>query len=511
MTTRLERITEHRLDSLRRIRGRGINPYPSSFHRSHTIKEALGLFEQGDDSTPMSLAGRVKAKRKMGKMTFLDIHDGSEKIQLSFRYDTASEEKYEFLQEIDIGDIIGVQGKIFRTRTGEVTLEVADFIMLCKSLRPLPEKWHGLVDAEKRYRQRYLDLISNEESRTIFIARSRIITAIREFLNEEGFMEVETPVLQPQPGGALARPFVTHHHALDEHLYLRIALELHLKRLIIGGLDRVYEMGRAFRNEGISTKHNPEFTLLECYQAYSDYNDMMKLVEDMICHIGRKVLGATRITYGDAVIDLSPPWRRLYLRQAIKDYCGIDFEDYPDAASLVSRMKDLRMEVDTSKDRGRLIDDLISTFVEPKLVQPTFLLDYPVEMSPLAKRKDGNEHLVERFEGFVGGMEVANAFTELNDPIDQRERFRRQQLLGSVAHITPEHKADLTRAATELGGEIDSEIEVADEDFLEALEYGMPPTGGLGMGIDRLVMLLTGQQSVREVILFPQLKTKQEP
>jgi len=359
--------------------------------------------------------------------------------------------------------------------------------MLCKSLRPLPEKWHGLADVEKRYRQRYLDLISNEESKNIFTLRSKIITAIRSFLDKQGFMEVETPVLQPHAGGALARPFVTHHHALDEDLYLRIALELHLKRLVVGGFDKVYEMGRAFRNEGISVRHNPEFTLLECYQAYSDYNDMMRLVEEMLAHTAREVLGDTTLACNGKTIDLGLPWQRLYLREAIKEHCGIDFEDYPDAASLRTRMTEMGMEVDPGKGRGRLIDELISTFVEPKLTQPTFLLDYPVEMSPLAKSKRGNERLVERFEGFVAGMEIANAFTELNDPVEQRERFR-QQLKEQVA---------------------DEEVELADEDFLQALEYGMPPTGGLGIGIDRLVMLLAGQQSVREVILFPQLKTKE--
>jgi lysyl-tRNA synthetase class 2 len=357
--------------------------------------------------------------------------------------------------------------------------------MLSKSLRPLPEKWHGLADVEKRYRQRYLDLISNEESRTTFVSRSRIITAARGFLDSRGFMEVETPVLQPHAGGALARPFVTHHHALDQDLYLRIALELHLKRLVVGGFDRVYEIGRTFRNEGISTMHNPEFTLLECYQAYGDYNDMMKLVEEMFSHVAKEVLGDTKITRNGQTIDLGLPWQRVSLREAIKNCCGIDFEDYPDAGALRTRMAELKMDVDPTKGKGRLIDDLISTFVEPKLIQPTFLLDYPVEMSPLAKRKRGDSQLVERFEGFVDGMEVANAFTELNDPIEQRERFR-QQLKERVG---------------------DEDVELADEDFLQALEYGMPPTGGLGMGIDRLVMLLTGQQSIREVILFPQLKT----
>jgi lysyl-tRNA synthetase class 2 len=488
MTSRLERITEQRLDSLSRIRARGIDPYPHSYHPSHTIREAITLFEQQKESAQdISLAGRIMSRRSIGKMAFLDIRDGSGKIQLSFRYDLLGKEKYEFLQDIDIGDIIGAGGRLFRTKAGELTLEVSDLVMLCKSLRPLPEKWHGLADVEKRYRQRYLDLISNEESRSIFLMRSRIITAVRSFLDSRGFVEVETPVLQPHAGGALARPFVTHHHALDQDLYLRIALELHLKRLIVGGFDRVYEIGRTFRNEGISTMHNPEFTLLESYQAYADYNDIMKLVEELFSHIAKEVLGDTRITRNGQTIDLGLPWQRISLRETIRDSCGIDFEAYPDAASLRTRMAELGIEVEQTKGKGRLIEELISTFVEPKLVQPTFLLDYPVEMSPLAKRKRGDDHLVERFEGFVDGMEVANAFTELNDPLEQRERFR-QQLKERVG---------------------DEDVELADEDFLQALEYGMPPTGGLGIGIDRLVMLLTGQQSIREVILFPQLKTKE--
>jgi len=490
MASRLERMTEQRLDSLNRIRSRGINPYPHSYHPSHTIQEAIALFighEAEASHYSVSLAGRVMARRSMGKMTFLDIRDSSGKVQLCFRYDSLGQEKYEFLDELDIGDIMGAEGKLFRTRTGEVTLEVSDFAMLCKSLRPLPEKWHGLADVEKRYRQRYLDLIANEETKNVFILRSKIITAIRSFLDKQGFIEVETPVLQAQAGGALARPFATHHHALDEDLYLRIALELHLKRLVIGGFDKVYEVGHVFRNEGISVRHNPEFTLLECYKAYSDYDDMMDLVEEMISHTVQEVLGVTEVTCNGKTINLAPPWQRLYLQEAIKNYCGIDFEDYPDAISLRSRMEGLGMEVDSSKGRGRLIDELISTFVEPNLTQPTFLLDYPVEMSPLAKRKRGNDRLVERFEVFIDGIEIANAFTELNDPIDQRERFR-QQLRESVE---------------------DEEVEVADEDFLQALEYGMPPTGGLGVGIDRLVMLLADQQSIREVILFPQLKIKE--
>jgi len=490
MTSRLDRITEQRLDSLSKIRARGIDPYPHSYHPSHTVREAITLFEQqGEVSQDMSLAGRIMSKRSIGKMSFLDIRDSSGKIQLSLRYDLLGQKRYELLQDFDIGDIIGAEGKLFRTRAGELTLEVSDFTMLCKSLRPLPEKWHGLADVEKRYRQRYLDLISNEESRSIFILRSKIVTAIRSFLDNQGYMEVETPVLQSRAGGALARPFVTHHHALDADLYLRIAIELHLKRLVVGGFDRVYEIGRVFRNEGISIKHNPEFTLLESYQAYSDYNDIMTLVEEMFRYVAKEIMDDTKLAYGGEAIDLGLPWQRLYLREAIKNYCGIDFEDYPDTASLGSRMAEMGMEIDPSKGRGRLVDELLSTYVEPKLIQPTFLLDYPVEMSPLAKSKRGNSRLVERFEGFVGGREVANAFTELNDPLEQRERFR-QQLKEQAS---------------------DEEEEIADEDFLQALEYGMPPTGGLGIGIDRLVMLLANQQSIREVILFPQLKTKSEP
>lgn len=467
-----------------------MDPYPHSYQVTHTVREAMAVFEQqGGGADNIALAGRVMARRSMGRMSFLDIRDASGKMQLSLRQDLLGSEKYGLLDDIDIGDIAGVEGRLFRTRSGEITLEVSDLTMLCKALRPLPEKWHGLSDVEKRYRHRYLDLIANEESRRIFALRSRIITTIRSILDSEGFLEVETPVLQPQAGGAAARPFVTHHHALDQDLYLRIALELHLKRLVIGGLARVYEIGRVFRNEGISVRHNPEFTLLECYQAYSDYTDMMTLVEKVYARTTEAVLGTTRLSIRGQTIDFGVPWQRTTLRQAIKEQCGVDFEDHPDAASLRSRMSELGVAVDPNKGRGRLIDELLSTFVEPRLIQPTFLLDYPVEISPLAKRKRGNDRLVERFEGFAGGMEVANAFTELNDPLEQRERFREQ--LG------------------EQDG--DDEADIADEDFLQALEYGMPPTGGLGMGIDRLVMLLTDQQSIREVILFPQLKTRPGP
>ena len=491
MTSRLDRIAQQRRQKLERLRGRGINPYPYGYHRSHTTQQALELLKQQETSQAeaavVSIAGRIMANRPMGKISFLDLRDGSGKIQLCFYKDRLSEERLELFKELDIGDIIGVSGKLFRTKSGEPTVEVENFTLLAKSLQPLPEKWHGLIDVERRYRQRYLDLIANAEAREIFRVRSQVITAIRDFLNQRGFLEVETPVLQPSAGGALARPFTTHHHALDQDFYLRIAPELHLKRLIIGGFDRVYELGRIFRNEGVSTKHNPEFTMLESYEAYADYNDIMRMVEEMVSEVSQRVLGSDKIKFGDETIDLKPPWQRLELRQAITKYSGIDFEDYPDADSLRVAMSGLKMEVDPQKDRGKLIDELISTFVEPNLMQPTFLVDYPVEMSPLAKTKPDNKRLVERFEAFAGGIEIANAFTELNDPIEQRERFLRQQ---------KERK-------------VEAEVEeVIDQDFLLALEYGMPPAGGLGVGIDRLVMVLTGQQSIREVILFPQLKEK---
>ncbi len=492
MTSRKADAIQQRLNKLQRIQAQGIDPYPHRFHRTGTIKEAVALFqhyEAGDASelSPMRLAGRITASRAMGKATFLDIRDGTDKIQLYLREDVLGE-KYESLSHFDLGDFIGVEGKLFRTRTGELTLEASDFTMLSKSLQPLPEKWHGLSDVEKRYRQRYLDLISNKQARDVFAARSKVVTAMRRFLDERGFIEVETPILQPLAAGALARPFATHHHALGQDLYLRIAIELHLKRLIIGGLDKVYEIGRVFRNEGISTRHNPEFTMLESYEAYADYNDVMKMVEEMVSYISREVVGSTKIEFGGNTIDFSPPWPRITLRDAMQKSCGIDFEDCPDEESLRQAMETKGMDTSGIKGWGKLIDKLISGSMEPNLVQPTFVLDYPVELSPLAKRKPGNERLVERFEAFVGGMEMANAFTELNNPLEQRERFQEQERLR------------------EMWG--DEEVERIDEDFLLALEYGMPPTGGLGLGIDRLVMLLTGQESIREVILFPQLRTK---
>jgi len=487
MSTSLESITQQRLDKLERLHKQGINPYPHHYHRSHTIAEAQALFNQKEPKEKLDLAGRIVANRPMGKATFMDIRDSSGKLQIYFRRDELGEEKYQLLQDFDIGDFIGVSGGLFTTHSGELTLRASDFMMLAKSLQPLPEKWHGLVDVEKRYRQRYLDLIANQEVKDIFLVRSRLIAAMRRFLDSRGFVEVETPVLLPIASGAAARPFVTHHHALDQNFYLRIATELCLKKLVAGGFDKVYEIGRIFRNEGISTKHNPEFTMLESYEAYSDYNEVMKMVEEMISYLAKDIWGTTKLNFGENTLDFSPPWRRLSLCQAIYEHCGIDFEQYPEANSLRAKMHQIGMDAEPSKSRGRLIDELISTCVEPHLIQPTFVLDYPIELSPLAKRKGDNPYLVERFEAFAAGMEIANAFTELNDPIEQRRRFAEQ--------LSERERGD-------------EEAQMPDEDFLLALEYGMPPTGGLGVGIDRLVMLFTNQSSIREVILFPQLRAK---
>ncbi len=495
MADRKEAITGQRLEKLNNIRSRNIDPYPPRFPRTHTVQEAIALFQQqegtGAESSKVSLAGRITAQRSMGKATFMDLRDGSGKIQVYLRRDTIGDEKYQYLHDFDIGDFMGVSGKVFRTKSGEITVQASDFTMLSKSLLPLPEKWHGLTDVEKRYRQRYLDLISSAESKSIFVMRSRLIAAVRRFLDGRGFIETETPVLLPVAAGAMARPFSTYHNELEQTLYLRIALELYLKRLIIGGLDKVYEIGRIFRNEGLSIKHNPEFTMLESYEAYADYNDVMAMVEQMVCSVAQEVTGTLEFHSGDNLIKLTSPWKRVYLRDELNNKCGVDLLDqkYRDLDVLRQKAKSLGVPMEEEMSWGRVVDKLFSTCVEPALIQPTFVLDYPVEISPLAKAKPGEPRLVERFECFIGGMEVANAFTELNDPVEQRKRFEEQERMRAM-----------------MG---DEEVERLDEDFLTAMEYGMPPTGGLGMGIDRLVMILTNQQSIREVILFPQLKTKQ--
>ncbi|MSQ40713.1 MAG: lysine--tRNA ligase [Dehalococcoidia bacterium] len=492
-----EELIQHRRAKLEALRQRSIDPYPPRYHRSHTTEEALALLTQAEKDAPqgesrrtegVSVAGRITAMRAMGKAAFLDIRDGSGRIQLHLRRDVLGEEAYRLLDSLDLGDFLGAEGPLFRTRKGEPTLEANRLTLLTKSLRPLPEKWHGLQDVEQRFRQRYLDLIANPKVREVFIARSRIIAAIRRFLDGRGFLEVETPILVPVAAGAMARPFVTRHNALDRTLYLRIATELYLKRLIVGGFDKVYEIGRVFRNEGIDQNHNPDFTLLESYEAYADYRHVMEMVESMVSSVAQEVLGTLQITWNGVPIDLTPPWRRLSLLQEVHSRTGMDIGDYPDAPSLAAKMRSLGIPVEQRASRGRLLDKLVSATVEPHLTQPTFLLDYPVEMSPLAKRKPENPALVERFEGFIGGLEIANSFTELNDPIEQRERLQEQEAL--------------LRAFQE------EEMDRLDEDFLLALEHGMPPTGGLGMGIDRLVMVLTGQPNLREVMLFPQMRER---
>jgi lysyl-tRNA synthetase, class II len=494
MSPTIDNITQQKLEKLAAMRTAGIEPYPYGYHRTHTAKQAVEMLEKNRETLAtqelrVNVAGRIMSKRGMGKTAFTDLRDGSGKIQLFFRVNNLGEAKYALVKDVDIGDIVGAKGKLFLTRTGEPTVEVEDFTLLAKAIQPLPEKWHGLVDVEKRYRQRYLDLISNPEVKRVFGIRCKTVSAIRSFLDNRGFLEVETPILQPEAGGASARPFITHHNALDQDFYLRIALELHLKRLIIGGFDKVYEMGRVFRNEGIDFKHNPEYTLLETYEAYADYQDVMKMVEEMVFTVCNQVLGTSKIEYNGQSIDFTPPWRRLEMRQAIIQFASVDIDQFPDTESLKNEMARRGMQFDINKHRGKLIDELVSTYVDPELIQPTFLYDYPIELSPLAKKKPGNEQLVERFEPYVGGMEIGNAFTELNDPVDQRQRFIEQMKLRE-------------------GG--DEEANKIDEDFLVAVEHGMPPTGGLGIGIDRLVMLFTNQQSIREVIFFPALRNREE-
>ena len=481
---------EQRIAKLERLRQLGIDPYPPRVHYTHTVAQAIAAFESLDAGQELvvTVVGRLMAIREMGRSTFAHIADGTGRLQIYLRQDIMGAEAYELFDKVfDLGDFVSASGRLFRTRTGEITVEVKSLTMLAKALRPLPEKWHGLRDVETRYRQRYLDLLSSEEVRRIFITRTRMVSAIRRFLDERGFLEVETPILQPIYGGAAAKPFTTYHNALDRTLYLRIADELYLKRLIIGGFDRVYEIGHNFRNEGISTQHNPEFTVIEVYQAYSDYYEIMRLVEELYFYVAQAVLGKPVILYQGAEIDLSPPWRRVTMREAILEACGIDIEVHSSYESLMAAIQDRELVLDRKPTWGKLVEELFSEYVQAKLIQPTFVLDYPVEISPLAKRKPGAPHLVERFEYFIGGLECGNAFTELNDPLDQRERFAAQGRAAAAG---------------------DEEAHPMDEDFLIAMEHGMPPTGGLGFGIDRMVMLFTDQASIREVILFPQLRSK---
>ncbi|MHA6260560.1 lysine--tRNA ligase [Sporosarcina sp. CAU 1771] len=476
------------------IRESGIDPFGSRFERTHLSGDIVKKYsefskeELEESSHKVKIAGRIMTKRGKGKAGFAHIQDLEGQIQLYIRKDAIGDEAYHLFTSADLGDIVGVTGEVFKTNVGELSVKVEEFTFLTKALRPLPEKFHGLKDIEQRYRQRYLDLIATEGSKETFILRSKIIQSMRRYLDNQGFLEVETPMLHAIAGGASARPFITHHNALDMQLYMRIAIELHLKRLIVGGLEKVYEIGRVFRNEGTSTRHNPEFTMIELYEAYADYNDIMNLTENLVAHIAQDVLGTTQVTYGDDIIDLAPGWKRLHMVDAIKDFTGVDFWKEMTKEEAHALAKEHGVEVTNMMEVGHVLNEFFEQKVEEELVQPTFIFGHPVEISPLAKKNPEDDRFTDRFELFIVRREHANAFTELNDPIDQRERFEAQLV------------------EKEQGND---EAHDMDNDFIEALEYGLPPTGGLGIGIDRLVMLLTNAQSIRDILLFPQMRPKE--
>ena len=482
---------EARLARLEALRASGVDPYPARSGARQPIAEVRGRWGDLDASAleeqafEVAVTGRVMARRSFGKLIFLNLVEDGESLQVSANKRSIEPALFAFVKELDVGDIIRVEGRLWRTRSDELTVDARGVAMLSKSLRPLPEKWHGLSDVEVRFRQRYLDLLVNADARRVAVARSRVVGAMRAVLDARGFLEVETPVLQPLYGGASARPFTTYYNHYNQHFYLRISDELYLKRLVVGGLDRVYEIGHNFRNEGVSRKHGPEFTMMECYQAYADYRDMMDLTEVMFREIAERVLGTTRVEYQGHSLDFGESWRRVSVSESILEATGIDILQASDLEALREATRAAKLDPGDAPSWAALVDQLLSEQVEPSLVQPTFLTDHPVELSPLAKRSQANHRLVERFEPFIAGMELGNAFSELNDPIDQRERFE--------AHVQ-------ARAAG------DEEAHPLDEDFLHALEYAMPPTGGLGIGVDRLVMVLTGAPSLREVLLFPAVR-----
>ena len=482
----LNQLMKVRREKLDKLKQEGKDPYKiTKFNRTHTSKQIKDNYEEleGKDVT---VAGRIMAKRIMGKASFCHIQDSEGKIQSYVSINELGEESYKAFKEDDIGDIIGITGFVFKTKTGEISIHAKAVILLSKSLRPLPEKFHGLKDTDLRYRQRYVDLIMNPEVKDTFVKRAEIIKEIRKFMNEKGYMEVETPILTTVATGDAARPFVTHHNTLDLQMYLRIAPELNLKRLIVGGYDKVFEIGKNFRNEGMDIKHNPEFTNMEFYSAYEDYNDMMKMSEELISTVAKNTLGTTTITYEDKEINLAPEWKKITMIEAIKEVTGVDFNtiNTDEEAQAIAKEKGVQFE-DIKNTRGHIINEFFETFVEETLIQPTFIMDYPVEVSPLTKRKQDDPRLVERFELFIGGREYGNAYSELNDPIDQYERFLKQ--------VEAKEKGD-----EEAGG--------MDEDFVNALEIGMPPTGGMGIGLDRLIMLLTNSASIRDVLFFPTMK-----
>ena len=475
-----------RRDKLKELQEQGKNPYEiTKFNRTNTAGEIKSNYEEFEQKD-VTVAGRIIAKRIMGKASFCTIQDCDEKIQSYVSINDLGEESYKLFKTYDIGDIIGITGFVFKTRTEEISVHAKEVTLLTKSLRPLPEKFHGLKDPDLRYRQRYTDLIVNPEVKNTFILRSKIMKEIRNFMDEKGYMEVETPMLTTVATGDAARPFITHHNTLNLEMYLRIAPELNLKRLIVGGIDKVFEIGKNFRNEGMDIKHNPEFTNMEFYSAYEDYHDMMNMAEELISTVANNVLGTTKITYGDLEIDLTPGWKRITMIDAIKEACGVDFNTIKtnEEAQAIAKEKGVEYE-EIKNTRGHIINEFFETFVEGTLIQPTFIMDYPVEISPLTKRKKDQPELVERFELFIGGREYGNAYSELNDPIDQYQRFLKQ--------VEAKEKGD-----EEAGG--------MDEDFVTALEIGLPPTGGMGIGLDRLVMLLTNSASLRDVIFFPTMK-----
>jgi lysyl-tRNA synthetase class 2 len=484
-------LVKIRKEKLKKIEELGFDTYPAFFEQKHTINDTISLYSDFDhdklekENIKIKTAGRITARRSMGKTVFMDIIDGLGKIQLYIQKKILDDKKLQLLEILDIGDFIGVEGKLFKTKTGELTIILDDYTFLAKSLRPLPEKFHGLQDVEARYRQRYLDMIMNPESRNIFEIRSKTISWLRRLLNARNYLEVETPMMQPIAGGATAKPFITHHNALDMDLYLRIAPELYLKRLVVGGMERVYEINRNFRNEGISTKHNPEFTMLEFYQAYIDYKQMMRLTESMLIELVERVLDSTDLEFGDARINFRGPWPKITFHESIMKATAASKNDLSDKNNIIALAKKNEIDFDPAWGEAKILNEIFEKKVEPFLINPTFIIDYPLELSPLSKKKPENPNLVERFELFIGGMEIANGFSELNDPADQRRRF------------------ELQLKAREMG---DEEAHQMDEDYIKCMEYGMPPIAGEGIGIDRLVMLFANKDSIREVILFPHLR-----
>ncbi len=483
-----DEIKKIRIEKLNKIKKQGINPYPYMFKITHSVTQIRSMFSNlKSEQTPsdeISTAGRIMSIREMGKASFAHIKQAGERLQLYFKKDLLGEKDYQFFKTLDIGDFIGVSGSVFITKTGELTLKIKKFFLLAKSIKPLPEKWHGLKDVEIRYRQRYLDILVNDEVRRVFITRTKIIKAIKKFLDQKGFLEVETPMMQPIPGGARARPFVTHHNALDRDLFLRIAPELYLKRLIVAGIDKVYELNRSFRNEGISIRHNPEFTMLEVYQAYIDYYGMMQLCEQIIAAVVKEIFGEERIFYKGNEIPFTSPWQRKSFFEILREKTKVDFLSLNNK-EIEKKARSLDIKFTPEDSTFKILESIFETVVQPELIQPTIIYDYPKESSPLAKTHRNDPRLVERFEVFIGKEEIANAYTELNDPQEQRERMQLQ--------LQQKEKGD-------------EEAQYLDEDYIKALEYGMPPCAGLGIGIDRLIMILTDKTSIREVILFPQLR-----